>query len=82
MRKRHAALLVLFSSFHLQVEARTRAADAQPPASSCAVSDEAEFATTKTHAVQVGGGALYVAARERRYLDALREHLGLQIGQG
>jgi hypothetical protein len=36
------------------------------------VSDEAEFATTRTHAVQVGGGALYVAARERRYLDALR----------
>src|SRR3954471_1721531 len=45
---------------------------AQPSPSSCPVADDAEFATTKTQAVQVGGGALYVAARERRYLDALR----------
>ena len=44
----------------------------QVPASSCGVADEAEFATTKEHAVQVGGGAVTVAARERRYLDALR----------
>ena len=43
-----------------------------PLSSSCPVSDDAEFATTKTRAVQVGGGAMYVAARERRYLDALR----------
>ena len=72
MRKMHAAFLILLSSVRFQVEARTPAPAAQPPASSCAVSDEAEFATTRTHAVQVGGGALYVAARERRYLDALR----------
>jgi len=48
----------------------------QPPVSSCAVSDDAEFATTKTNAVQVGGGAMYAASRERRYLDALRGPLG------
>src|SRR6476646_6277691 len=48
----------------------------QPPASACAVSDEPVFATTKDHAVQVGGGAMYVAARERRYLDALRGPTG------
>jgi hypothetical protein len=49
---------------------------AQAPASSCAVADEAAFATTKDHAVQVGGGAMYAAAREHRYLDALRGPMG------
>src|SRR6187402_681076 len=44
----------------------------QAPASSCGVADEPEFATSKDHPVQVGGGALTIAARERRYLDALR----------
>lgn len=48
----------------------------QAPASACGVSDEPAFATTKDHAVQVGGGAMYVAARERRYLDALRGPMG------
>jgi hypothetical protein len=48
----------------------------QAPASSCAVSDDAAFATTKDHAAQVGGGAMYAAARERRYLDALKGPLG------
>jgi hypothetical protein len=45
---------------------------AQPSASSCPVADDPAYATTKAQAVQVGGGAMYVAARERRYLDALR----------
>src|SRR5215510_10058852 len=45
---------------------------AQAPVSSCGVSDDPAFATTKDHAAQVGGGAMYAAARERRYLDALR----------
>jgi hypothetical protein len=44
----------------------------QAPSSSCAVSDDPAFATTKEHAAQVGGGAVYAASRERRYLDALR----------
>jgi len=48
----------------------------QAPASSCGISDEPAFATTRDHAVQVGGGAMYVAARERRYLDALRGPMG------
>jgi hypothetical protein len=48
----------------------------QAPASSCGVSDEPAFAVTRDHAIQVGGGALYVAARERRYLDALRGPMG------
>src|SRR5258708_29428346 len=41
-----------------------------------AVSDEAAFATTRDRAAQVGGGAMYAAARERRYLDALRGPMG------
>jgi len=48
----------------------------QAPASSCGISDEAAFATTRDHAVQVGGGAVYGAARGRRYLDALRGPMG------
>jgi len=48
----------------------------QAPASACVTADEPEFATTKEHPVQVGGGAMYVGARERRYLDALRGPMG------
>lgn len=49
---------------------------AQAPASACAVSDEPAFATTRERPVQVGGGTTSVAARERRYLDALRGPMG------
>ena len=48
----------------------------QAPASACGVADEPAFAVARDHAIQVGGGALYVAARERRYLDALRGPMG------
>lgn len=49
-------------------------AQAGPPAasSSCAVADDTSYAFTREQPVQVGGGAMYVAARERRFLDALR----------
>lgn len=49
---------------------------AQAPGSSCAVSEAPAFATTREHPVQVGGGTMYAAARERRYLDALRGPMG------
>jgi len=52
---------------------------AQAPASSCGVAEDPAFATTKEHAVQVGGGAMYAGARERRYLDALRGPKGEPI---
>ena len=48
----------------------------QAPVSSCGVSEDAAFAAAKEHAVQVGGGAAYAAAREQRYLDALRGPAG------
>ena len=44
----------------------------QAPASSCGIADEPAFGTALTSAIQVGGGAMYAASRERRYLDALR----------
>jgi hypothetical protein len=39
---------------------------------SCPVSADAEFGFKIEKAIRVGGGALYVASRERAYLDALR----------
>jgi hypothetical protein len=49
---------------------------AQAPASACASAAESEFGVAKEQSIQVGGGAMYAAARERRYLDALRGPMG------
>lgn len=49
---------------------------AQPSGSSCPIADDPAFATSQAQPVQVGGGAMYIAARERRYLDALRGPTG------
>ena len=38
----------------------------------CAISDDPEYGTTKEKPIQVGGGAMYVASRETKYLSALR----------
>jgi hypothetical protein len=73
MRMTLTAVLVVLSG--VASMARRQPA-VQPPASSCVVSEDAEFATTRANAVQVGGGAMYAAARERRYLDALRGPVG------
>jgi hypothetical protein len=51
----------------------------QSLASQCPVSDDQDYAFTMPKAVQVGGGAMYAAARERRYLDALRGPGGIPI---
>jgi hypothetical protein len=45
----------------------------------CAVADDAAYAYTKEQPVQVGGSPMYGAARERRYLDALRGPRGERI---
>jgi hypothetical protein len=45
-----------------------------PPA--CQVSTDPKFAFTPEQAVRVGGGAMYVAARERRYIESLRGPAG------
>lgn len=52
------------------------ATDVTRAPSMCSVATDAAFAYTPEQAVQVGGGAMYVASRERRYLDALRGPAG------
>jgi hypothetical protein len=49
---------------------------AQPAPSSCPLAEDPAFAMSKAQAVQVGGGAMFAASRERRYLDALRGPAG------
>jgi hypothetical protein len=48
-------------------------------ASPCVTSDDAAYGVTREQPVQVGGGAAYVAARERRYLDVLRGPAGQAV---
>jgi hypothetical protein len=45
-------------------------------AAHCAVSDDPAYGVTPAHPVQVGGGAMFVASREKRYMDALRGPAG------
>jgi hypothetical protein len=48
-------------------------ATAQTPTTApCPVSDDDTYGYTAENPIQIGGGALYVKARETRYLDALR----------
>jgi hypothetical protein len=42
----------------------------------CPVATDSAYAFTPEQPVQVGGGAMFVAARERRYLDSLRGPAG------
>jgi hypothetical protein len=51
-------------------------------ASVCSISSDPEFGRTVEKAVPIGGGVAVIAARQRRYLDALRGPQGqtLQIG--
>jgi hypothetical protein len=59
---------------------QARALAQQPPVSSaCPVSTDATYGYTITNPVRIGGGAMYVAAREQRYLNALRGPAGQRI---
>ena len=44
--------------------------------SACGVSEDPDYAYSPKAPVQVGGGAMYLASRERRFLDALRGPAG------
>jgi hypothetical protein len=46
------------------------------PAAFCGIAEDAGYGYTREQPVQVGGGAMFVASRERRYLDALRGPAG------
>jgi hypothetical protein len=50
--------------------------DASSALSKCPVAESAQYGYSMDQPVEVGGGAMYVAARERRYLDALRGPAG------
>jgi hypothetical protein len=67
------AILVLIA---IQQVPPPPAQGAPPP---CAVSDDPSYGLTLQNPVPIGGGAMYVAARERRYLDALRGPQGQPI---
>lgn len=64
-----AALLIGRATSAAQIPPQ---ADTSRPASYCDAADDPTYAYTPGRAVQVGGGAMFVASRERRYLDALR----------
>ena len=54
-------------------------AQAQAETPQCPVSTDPTFGHERTNPITVGGGAMYAAARERRYLDALRSPSGEPI---
>ena len=45
----------------------------------CAISTDPAFALTPDKPARVGGGAMYVGARERRYLEGLRGPTGQEV---
>lgn len=59
-----------------QAQGQTQAPQATPP---CPVSTDPTFGREARNPIKVGGGAMYAAARERRYLDALRSPSGQPI---
>lgn len=69
----------LFIAFVLALFVQQAPPANQTPAPPCAVSKDPTYGLTPANPVQVGGGAMYVAARERRYMDALRGPEGQAI---
>lgn len=59
--------------------AQPPAPDAARPATACPVAEDPAYGFTPERAVQVGGGAMFVGSRERRYLEALRGPAGEPI---
>jgi hypothetical protein len=84
-----ARVLVLAACVVVAAGGRVAAQDtpgppAQVPSSACPVATDHQYAFTKEHPVQVGGGPMFGAARQRRYLDALRgpggQHVTYKLG--
>ena len=71
--------MTLFVAFVLAlfVQQPTPARPSQPPP--CATAEDPTYGLTPANPVQVGRGAMYVGARERRYMDALRGPEGQAI---
>lgn len=84
MRRHYVVALVLalvvagFCTFSVHVDAaQQQPAPVQP--ASCPVAEDDQYAYTKERPVQVGGSPVYGAARQRRYLDALRGPAGQPV---
>lgn len=73
------AALVMALAAAAPAEAQPPAPDAARPATACPVAEDPAYAFTPERAVQVGGGAMFVGSRERRYLEALRGPAGEAI---
>jgi len=67
----YSAALIIFAVTVQQSTAPPPAVD-RSPVPHCAVSTDPKYGVSPSSPVQVGGGAMYGPARERRYLDALR----------
>lgn len=80
---RTLAIAVLFVGAHLSAasqQAQTTAAPQEGRApTTCAQAADPEYGLTAQKAIRVGGGPMYMAARERRYLEALRGPDGQEI---
>lgn len=71
--QRWAAALSLSVSLTVPAAAAAQApAPRSAPEPLCVVSADAAYARSQDHPAEVGGGAMYAAARQRRFLDALR----------
>src|SRR3990170_4000446 len=65
--------------FMLLSQAPAQTAPEPQTASKCPVSQDDTYGYTRENPVQIGGGAMYVKAREQRYLDTLRGPEGQSI---
>jgi hypothetical protein len=75
-------LIVVGAAVHLLVPSPALARQSQPPAATvapCVVSDDPQYGFSKDQPVQVGGSPMFGAARQRRYLDALRGPAGQPV---
>lgn len=68
----HAPTPVLALTLVLSGSPSAAQAPQADPKSDCGVSDDPAYGFTMEQPVEVGGGPMFVAARERRYLEALR----------
>ena len=74
--KRTAAIALSLTLLLTASPSFAQAPAAASSVSQCAVSDDPDYGYTMAKPIQVGGGAMYAAARQRRFLGALRGPAG------
>jgi hypothetical protein len=65
-------MTILIAAFVLTVLQGSHSSANQAGSSACPISDDATYGFTPENPVHIGRGAMYVKARETRYLDVLR----------